>query len=141
MIQLSDEEYMKLLDRAFNSKPIMAASTSDFVIPKVDSLVQGNKTIIKNITAIADKARRKTDEIARYISKELSVPISVDEQRLTVNSRFNAPDLDRIVKRYFDTYVICKECTKPDTRLESSGRGMFTLVCEACGAHYKVKSY
>jgi translation initiation factor 2 subunit 2 len=139
---LSDEEYMKLLDRAFEGKPALAASTSDFVIPNVDSFVQGNKTIIKNIAAIADKARRKPEEIGRYISKELSVPISIDEQkRLTVNSKFNAPDLDKIIKRYFSTYVICKECSKPDTRLDSSGRGMFTLVCEACGAHYKVKSY
>jgi translation initiation factor 2 subunit 2 len=138
---LSDEEYMKLLDRAFDSKPIMAASTSDFVIPNVDALVQGNKTIIKNIAAIADKARRKADEIGRYMSKELSVPISVEDQRLIVNSKFNAPDLDKIIKRYFSTYVICKECSKPDTHLDSSGRGMFTLVCEACGAHYKVKSY
>ncbi len=138
---MSDEEYMKLLDRAFESKPAMAASTSDFVIPKVDLLVQGNKTIIRNMTAIADKARRKPDDIGRYISKELSVPISVDDQRLTVNSKFNAADLDKIINRYFSTYVICKECSKPDTRLDSSGRGMFTLVCEACGAHYKVKSY
>lgn len=132
---------MKLLDRAFESKPVIAASTSDFVIPKVDSLIQGSKTIIKNMSAIADKARRKGDDIGRYVSKELSVPISFDEQRLTVNSRFNAADLDRIINRYFQTYVVCKECGKPDTRLEGSGRGMLTLVCEACGAHYKVKSY
>ena len=138
---MDDAEYAKLLDRAFSKKPSLSEGASDFVIPPVDALVQGNKTIVKNIAAIADKARRPPDELARYMSRVLAVPVSVEEQRLTINSRFSAQDLYKIVKRYFDTYVMCKECGKPDTKLESSGRGMFTLVCEACGAHYKVKSY
>ena len=113
---------MRLLDRAFESKPAMAASTSDFVIPKVDSLVQGNKTIIRNITAIADKARRKPDDIGRYVSKELSVPISVDDQRLTVNSKFSAPDLDNRL----GAYIYCSNCGAKDISTAK--------FCKKCGA-------
>ncbi len=138
---MSDEEYMKLLDRAFSMAHTTGSEASDFVIPKVDSLVQGNKTMLRNLNVIADKARRDPKEIARYISKELGVPVSIEEQRLMISGKFQVADLDKRVHRYFEVYVICKECHKPDTRLEGAGRGMFYLVCEACGSRYGVKNY
>ena len=138
---MSDEEYSALLDRAFSKVPELSAANQDFVIPKVDSFIEGAKSIIKNIAAIADKARRGGDDIAKYISKELAVPVNVEDQRLIISGKFSGEDLDKKVHRYFELYVICRECGKPDTRLEIAGRGMFYLVCEACGARYGVKSY
>ncbi len=138
---LTDEEYSKLLDRAFSKLPELAAEHSDFVIPTVDSMVQGSKTIIRNVNAIADKARRTVADIARYLSKELSVPVNMEEQRLVMNGRFSNEELNTRIHRYFELYVICRECHKPDTHLEGAGRGMFYLVCEACGARYGVKNY
>ncbi len=140
-ISMSDEEYAKLLDRAFSKAHSTASESSDFVIPKVDAFVQGSKTQIRNIAAIADKARRDSKDIARYISKELGVPVNAEESRLVISGKFSNDDLDKRIKRYFETYVICKECHKPDTRLESASRGMFYLVCEACGSRYGVKNY
>ncbi|MCL4371808.1 translation initiation factor IF-2 subunit beta [Candidatus Marsarchaeota archaeon] len=130
-----------MLDRALSKLPVLETEKSDFVIPKVDSIVQGNKTIIRNIGAIADKARRNVQDIARYISKEFGVPVGMEEQRLVITGRFSADDLDKRIARYFEIYVICRECHKPDTHLENAGRGMFYIVCEACGARYGVKSY
>ena len=82
---MSETEYEKLLDRAFSKLPALSAEKSDFVIPTADTLAQGTKTIIRNLFVIADKARRKPEEIARYISKELSVPVNINEQRLILN--------------------------------------------------------
>jgi translation initiation factor 2 subunit 2 len=138
---MSDEEYMKLLDRAFEKAPKLATEVSDFKIPIVDALSQGNKTIIRNLSAIADKARRDQNDIARYMSKELAVPVNVEEQRLIISGKFRSEELDKRIHRYFEVYVICKECHKPDSRLETAGRGMFYFVCEACGARYGIKSY
>ena len=137
----SDEGYTMLLDRAFSKMPNLVAESSDFVIPTVDSIVQGNKTIIRNLSVISDKARCKPAEIARYVSKELAVPVNLEEQRLVINGRFTNDDLNKRVRRYFEIYVICKECHKPDSHLESAGRGIFNFVCEACGARYGVKHY
>ncbi|MGC8669846.1 MAG: translation initiation factor IF-2 subunit beta [Candidatus Micrarchaeia archaeon] len=137
---MSDEEYLKLLDRAFSQLPALTANKEDFVIPKADLFIQGNKTIVRNLFAIADTARRKPADIARYISKELSVPVDIEEQRLIINGRFQQDEIDSKLHKYFETYVICKECHKPDTHLESAERGLY-LVCEACGARYWVKGY
>ena len=138
---MGDEEYMKLLDRAFANSHVTVSESSDFVIPKVDSFVQGSKTVLRNLNAFADKARRDPKEIARYVSKELGVPVSVEAQGLMISGKFQTADLDKRMQRYFEVYVICKECHKPDTRLEGAGRGMFYLVCEACGSRYGVKNY
>jgi translation initiation factor 2 subunit 2 len=132
---------MKLLDRAFANARDLASNASDFVIPKVDSLIQGNKTIIRNLGVLADKARRDPKEMARYISRELGVPAGVEELRLIISGKFQAAELDMRIQRYFETYVICKECHKPDTKLERAGRGMLYLMCEACGSRYGVKNY
>jgi translation initiation factor 2 subunit 2 len=138
---LNEEEYVKLLDRAFSKIPDVSAAKSDFIIPKVESIAEGSKTMVRNISSIADAGRRKVSEIARYISKELGVPVGADEKRLVINGRFTSDDLNKRVARYFELYVVCKECKKPDTHLESAGGGMFYLVCEACGSRYAVKSY
>lgn len=138
---MSDDDYSQLLDRAFSKVPELSAAKEDFVVPKTESFVEGAKSIVKNISVIADKARRDPNEIAKYISKELAVPVTVGDQRLVISGKFSNEEIDKKIKRYFELYVICRECGKPDTHIESAGRGMFYLVCEACGARYGVKSY
>jgi translation initiation factor 2 subunit 2 len=138
---LEDNRSERLLDRALSKASALAVQNADFVIPKVDSINEGTKTIVSNITVIADKARRKAEEIARYLSKELGVPVSIEGQRMIINGRFSYKDLDAKIANYFNTYVICKECHKPDSHLENAGRGMLYFVCEACGARYAVKNY
>ena len=132
---------MKLLDRAFENAHSLASGGSDFVIPKADSLVQGGKTVLRNINLVSDRARRDPKDIGRYVSRELGVPVSIEDSRLVISGRFSNDDIDKRIRRYFETYVVCRECHKPDTRLEGAGRGMFYLVCEACGSRYGVKNY
>ncbi|MDE1856124.1 MAG: translation initiation factor IF-2 subunit beta [Candidatus Micrarchaeota archaeon] len=136
-----DTNYDKLLDRAFAKLPTLSAENVDFKIPLADSMVQGAKTLIKNFGQIADVARRDKAEMARYMAKELAAPTSVEEQRLIISSKVNSDVINAKVKKYFETYVICKECHKPDTHIESTSRGFLTIVCEACGARYTIKHY
>ncbi len=139
MQRLSEQEYQKLLDRAFSKLPNLSADRADFVIPDAEVLNEGTKTIIRNIALIADKARRNGIDIAKYLGKEFSVPINFEEQRLIMNGKFPADEINRRIKRYFEIYVICRECKKPDTHLENAEKGMY-LICEACGARYWVKN-
>ena len=137
---MSEEEYQKLLDRAFSKLPNLTTEKSDFVIPNADVLNEGSKTIIRNISAIADAGRRNASDLARYIGKEFSVPVNIEEQRLIISGRFLPEEINRRIKKYFEIYVVCKECKKPDTHLENAEKGMY-LICEACGARYWVKNY
>jgi translation initiation factor 2 subunit 2 len=129
-----------MLDRALSKLPALSAEKSDFTIPVADVMNEGSKTIIRNAAQISDAGRRPIQDIAKYISKELSVPVSVDDQRMTISGKFQSSEINKKIHRYFELYVICKECHKPDTHLEDAEKGMY-LVCEACGARYWTKSY
>ena len=136
-----DYSYEQLLDRAFANLPSLASDKTDFKIPDVDSILQGNKTIIKNFSQIADIARRSEEDIAKYLTKELAAPVSIGDQKLTISTKVQQGALNDKVKKYFESFVICKECHKPDTHVEGRERGYETIVCEACGARYTVKRF
>ena len=62
------------------------AEKTDFVIPDADVLNEGTKTIIRNMALISDRARRNGADIARYLGKEFSVPVNMEEQRLVITA-------------------------------------------------------
>ncbi len=103
--------------------------------------MQGSRTIIKNFSQIVQVARRTPDELAKYLTKEIAVPVSMDDTKLVINGKVAASVLNAKIQKYFEAYVICKECHKPDTHVGGTDRGYITIVCEACGARYTVKHY
>ncbi len=132
--------YESLLDRLYSSLPEKKASGERFEVPAAEVLVQGNRTIIKNYDAICSALRRKPEEVAKYLFKELAVPGTAEAGRLVLQSRFGAKTVNDKISSYAETHVICRECKKPDTRIEEFGRGIKILVCEACGARNPVRS-
>lgn len=134
-----DVGYEKLLDRAYSLMPDKAGSGERFEVPIVDSFTQGSKTIIKNFSFIAETLRRDKSLLIKFLSKELAVPASLEGKRLVLAGRFNERILNERIQAFTNTYVLCKECKKPDTKLIEAGRGVRTLVCEACGARSPVK--
>jgi translation initiation factor 2 subunit 2 len=134
-------EYEQLLDRAFAKIPALSEEKQDFKIPQVDSVIQGNKTQIRNIAQIADAARRSSTEISKYLTRELAAPVGVEGQMLIVGAKISPGVLAEKIKKYFQMYIICKECHKPDTHVQGVDRGYITIVCEACGAKYTVKNF
>ncbi len=136
-----DYSYEQLLDRAFAQLPSLSAEKSDFKIPDADAIIQGTKTIIRNFAQIADVARRSEEEIGKYLTKELAAPVSVSDHTLKISTKVQTSVLNEKLRKYFQTYVICKECHKPDTHIDGMEHGYETLVCEACGARYTVKGF
>lgn len=134
-------DYYQLLDKAFSELPALSVEKSDFQIPEVDSLIQGNKTIIKNMDQVADKARRSKEEISRYLTRELAAPVSMNNQTMEISAKVSSGALNAKIKRYFEVYIICKECHKPDTHIDGRERGYIKIACEACGARYTIKNY
>ncbi|MDE1767901.1 MAG: translation initiation factor IF-2 subunit beta [Candidatus Micrarchaeota archaeon] len=132
--------YEQLLDRAFSQLPGLSEEKVDFKIPQADVMIQGNKTMVRNIAQIADVARRSKEEIAKYLTKELAAPVTFDNQNLIVLTKIQSGTLNEKIKRFFELYIICKECHKPDTHVQMIDRGYTTIVCEACGAKYTVKN-
>ncbi len=128
------KKYEELLDEAYKNVPKELASGERFEIPKLEAFSEGNKTIVRNFGSAVDSVRRKRDEVMKYLSKELAVPVNMDSDRLILQRKFFGDLINRKVEDYVNSYVICKQCKKPDTRVEEMGHGLKNIVCEACGA-------
>ena len=132
-------DYDELLNRAYSLLPEKATKGGRFEMPVIETFIQGNKTIIKNFDSIAEKLRRKQEELARYFSKELAIPITLEGRGLVLHGKFSDRVLNEKFKAYVESYVLCKECKKADTKLIEMDRGVKTMVCEACGARTSVR--
>jgi len=132
-------DYEKMLERAHASLPERVLRAERFEIPLVDSFVQGNKTIIRNFGFITQALRRKPEDFAKYLFKELATPGDMAGNTLILHSKFTDKALNERVKNFAEAFVLCKECRKPDTKLVEMERGVRMLVCEACGARSPVR--
>tara|TARA_Y100000310_G_scaffold344933_1_gene460600 strand:- start:15 stop:428 length:414 start_codon:yes stop_codon:yes gene_type:complete len=132
--------YQDLLKKAMDTVPKAAQSTGvRFEIPKVKGHIQGSKTIITNFQAIAQTFGRDLQHFQKYLLRALATPGVIDGPRLVLGRKMNSNLINDKVIEYANTFVICKECKKPDTKIEKQGR-ILQLKCTACGAKHPIRS-
>jgi len=134
---MTSEDYSSLLKRAYSKLPEKTEASERFEIPEADVLLQGNRTIIKNFESISGKFRREPRHLAKYLSKELAAPGSVEGGRLVLNAKLNEKSIKDKIRDYVNMYVMCKQCKRPDTKLIEEDR-LPVMICEACGARSAV---
>lgn len=140
--------YPELLSRFFNilkaNNPELAGDRSGpkFRIPPPVCLRDGKKTIFSNIQDISEKLQRSNEHLIQYLFAELGTSGSVDGQkRLVIKGKFQAKQMENVLRRYILEYVTCKTCKSINTELkkEQSNR-LFFLVCKSCGSTRSVSS-
>jgi len=132
------DDYEKLLDKARSALPEKTQASERFETPAIEAFQQGSKTIIRNFEAILQKIRRPPELVARYFSKELAIPVTMEGSKLVLNGKFYERSLRDKLQAFVDAAVICRECKRPDTKIVDK-EGIKTLICEACGARHPVK--
>jgi len=136
----SEDDYEHLLENIYKKLPEKSKDTGErFEMPRFEFFTEGNKTIVKNFKAVADKIRRDPALLSKYLSKELAVPAEIQGERLILQRKLMAEMINRKLEDYINKYVVCKECNKPDTHFEEAGHRVRVLVCEACGARKAVR--
>jgi len=76
----------------------------------------------------------------KYLSRELAIPMGREGAGLVLQGKFYDRVLNEKLKKYVNSFVICKECKKADTKIVDVERGTKTIVCEACGARSPVRA-
>jgi len=131
-------DYEEMLQRAVEKIPKQVGTGERFEMPVLETLVQGNQTIIKNFSDACGKIRREPRHVLKYLTKELAVPGSSDGVRATLNGRPPSRVIQSKFENYVREFVLCKECSRPDTKLLKEKR-ITIMRCEACGARGAVK--
>lgn len=128
---------MNLLERAKKNLPETVEYKGRFSPPMINSFIQGNKTIITNLKDISKYLNRDFNHLVKFFVKEFACSYLVKDDRLILTGRFNGRKLNEKLEKYINTYVICKECGSPDTKLERKDNILY-LKCMACQAEYPV---
>lgn len=133
-------DYEELLKKARKELPkVTETSKERFEIPTVKGHVEGNKTIVTNFIQICNIFSRDPAQLLKYLQKELATPAQIDGQRLIFGRKLSSDFINHKVEQFARSFVLCKECGKPDTKLIKEGRFLF-LKCTACGAKQSVSA-
>jgi translation initiation factor 2 subunit 2 len=132
-------DYESLLNKAFEKLPKVENHLDRFRIPVVETMIQGNQTVIKNFSDIAEILRREPSHILKFLTKELATPAGLDDKRAILQAKIPQKMVQQKLEAYVNDYVFCRECSRPDTKLVKEDRITF-LKCEACGAKSSVKA-
>ncbi|MCL2143634.1 MAG: translation initiation factor IF-2 subunit beta [Methanomassiliicoccaceae archaeon] len=139
LIEMTDDDYLSLLDRAKNCLPETIEGHERFSLPDIDVLQEGKITVIRNFIDITDKLRRDPQHVLQYLLRELGTPGNVEGRRSVLKAKLSVSQISDRIQEYTDTFVICSECGLPDTHMLKEGRTL-VLECEACGARRPVKA-
>lgn len=140
--------YSQLLDRFYGilkeKNPELAGGQQQKLkIPPPEVLRDGNKkTIFANVQQISQVLQRNPSHLIQYLFAELGTSGSIDgEQRLIIKGRFQSKNIEGVLRRYIQEYVICRTCKSMNTELkrEAANRLHF-IVCKACGSTKSVTS-
>jgi translation initiation factor 2 subunit 2 len=129
----TQQDYEKMLDKAFETIKPVESKIDRFEIPKAEGRIEGIRTIITNFKQICSYMRRDPEHVLKFLQKELAAPGSIKGDRLVLTRKINSSAINEKIKLYADTYVICRECKKPDTEIMKQDRISF-IHCLACGA-------
>jgi translation initiation factor 2 subunit 2 len=133
------ESYDDLLARARSKLPEKVGTGERFVIPNVLGHIEGNKTILSNFIQIAQHLGRSPEHLLKYVLKELATPGEIKKQFVVLGAKVPASRINERIKKYAELFVVCRECTRPDTKMSKEG-DVYFIKCQACGAKYSVFS-
>ncbi len=126
-------EYEKMLERAYEKMPPIIFEKKRFDVPRARVTIEGNKTVIKNFSEIAQYIRREENHILKFLGRELGAPWRRDGGRVILVGKFGTMTIEKKLSKYVKNYVVCPVCEKPDTQLTRIDR-VLVMKCMACGA-------
>jgi translation initiation factor 2 subunit 2 len=126
-------DYDTLLKRVKENLPKKVDGGERFKMPTADSFIEGNRTMVTNLSTIANYLNRDISHLLKFLLKELATSGCVEGNRVVFTGKFPKRILDEKIASYVNTYVVCKECGSPDTKFETHERVQI-MRCMACQA-------
>ncbi|CAN8106013.1 unnamed protein product [Discula destructiva] len=111
-----------------------------YKIPPPQCMREGNKkTVFANIAEICKRMKRSEEHVTAFLFAELGTSGSVAGGRqLIIKGRFQAKQLENVLRKYIIEYVSCKTCRSPDTELSKGENRLYFVTCNSCGSRRSV---
>ena len=131
-------DYEELLRRARSQLPSKVLEHKRFEIPQPRSSIIGMRTIVHNFKEISDTLNRDSQQVLKFLSKEMATAGTMDGARAIFKGKFGRNTVERLLSRYTEEFVTCPVCKRPDTKIVKEKR-LYFLKCEACGARSSIR--
>ena len=101
---------------------------------KIEGKGNGIKTVIVNLSNVADQLARPPNYVIKYFGFELGAQTNIDpkDDRWIINGAHEASKLQDHLDGFINKFVLCKDCKNPETVVNVKD-GSISLDCKACG--------
>jgi len=101
---------------------------------KIEGKGNGIKTVIVNLTSVAQSLARPPSYVIKYFGFELGAQTNTNpsDDRWIINGAHDASKLQDYLDGFITKFVLCKKCKNPETDVHIKD-GHITLDCKACG--------
>lgn len=101
---------------------------------KVEGKGNGIKTVVVNLSNVAQQLARKPAYVIKYFGFELGAQTNIDpkDDRWIINGEHQATKLQDYLDGFISRFVLCKNCKNPETVINVKD-GDILLDCKACG--------
>ncbi|MCX6802144.1 MAG: translation initiation factor IF-2 subunit beta [Candidatus Diapherotrites archaeon] len=130
--------YEEMLDEAYGQIPPESLKKERFEMPRLQTMVQGNKTIIVNFSKIIKDLQREEKHALKYFTSQAASAANIEGGRMILKGVFSQQELQGFLEDYIRRFVLCRECSRPDTKITEQ-KGVKILKCSACGAFTAIK--
>lgn len=101
---------------------------------KIEGKGNGIKTVIVNLSNVAEQLARPPNYLIKYFGFELGAQTNIDpkDDRWIVNGAHEAVKLQDYLDGFINKFVLCKDCKNPETVVSVKDANII-LDCKACG--------
>lgn len=106
------------------------------IMGKIEGRGNGIKTVVDNCVEVCESLNRNPTYLTKFLGIELAAQSRWREAELRsiVNGSHSDADLQNLVHKFVDIFVLCPTCKYPETKLKISTKNKtITHVCKACG--------
>jgi translation initiation factor 2 subunit 2 len=132
--------YIEMLERIYHKIGKKNLLDKKVKLPPPETIIRNKKTIWTNFNKICDLLNRNKDHVMSFFSTELGIQTSIDgNNNFLMRGRFQSKQIENLVTRYINEYVICKMCHSIDTLLtRDSITKLYFLNCSNCNSQRSV---
>ncbi|KAL9076557.1 MAG: hypothetical protein Q9161_000889 [Pseudevernia consocians] len=101
---------------------------------KIEGKGNGIKTVIVNLSSVAQSLARPPSYVIKYFGFELGAQTNTNpaDDRWIINGAHEASKLQDYLDGFINKFVLCKMCKNPETEVKIKDEHI-TLDCKACG--------
>ena len=106
---------------------------------KIEGKGNGIKTVIPNLSNVAQQLARPGAYLIKYFGFELGAQTNIDppDDRWIINGAHESAKLQDYLDGFISKFVLCKKCKNPETVVQIKD-GRIWLDCKACGQRTEV---